>query len=241
MKVLFVCHQCLDDAIKEGRPTGPTMSLISPTDSGMLKAVCENFHTSYSVMQQMRFEVLFEIGAHAIFDTYYREAISSFASSLERFLEFYIALMCRKHKVKMEDFAEAWRDVSNQSERQLGAFFFIFLLLEGRPAPYIPKKMIELRNKVVHKGRIASYEDALLFGNSVLQVVNPILAMVKERDGDLIQDMVFDHLFTAKQEYPDACTSTSSMATILSVMKGAVPVNDLREWKPPLYYTNVKI
>jgi len=215
------------------------MSLISPTDSGMLKFDCENSHTSYSVMQQLRFEVLFEIGAHAIFDNYYREAISSFASSLERFIEFYITLMCRKHKIDTKVFSESWKEVSNQSERQLGAYFFIFLLQEGRQAPYLPKKMIELRNKVIHKGRIASYEDAILFGNSVLQTVNPILATLKEQHGDLIQEIVFDHLFSAKQEYPNVPTSTSSMTTILSIMKESVPIYDLRDWKPPLYYTEL--
>ena len=40
-------------------------------------------------MNNLKFELLFELGINALIDGYPREAVSSFASALERFYEFF--------------------------------------------------------------------------------------------------------------------------------------------------------
>jgi hypothetical protein len=59
-------------------------------DDGRYEFTCPEGHTNVSSLQEQKFELLFEIGAFAIRDGYYREAVTSFASSLERFYEFFI-------------------------------------------------------------------------------------------------------------------------------------------------------
>jgi hypothetical protein len=55
----------------------------------------------------MKFEVLFDLAANAIVDGYYREAIASFAASLERFFEFFVHVACLKQGVEEDVFEKA--------------------------------------------------------------------------------------------------------------------------------------
>ncbi|RKR31632.1 hypothetical protein [Paraburkholderia sp. BL17N1] len=41
-------------------------------------------------LRQQKYEALFQIGAYATEDGYYREPVSSFTASLERFYEFFV-------------------------------------------------------------------------------------------------------------------------------------------------------
>ncbi|MGL5998259.1 MAG: hypothetical protein ACRC1I_17390 [Pseudomonas proteolytica] len=85
MQLTLSCVQCLQE---NGRPGGA--SHIEVRDDGCYMATCLSGHRTVTVLQQHKFGVLFEIGAHAILDGYYREAVSSFTSSLERFYEYTI-------------------------------------------------------------------------------------------------------------------------------------------------------
>ncbi len=68
----------------------PYPKYVELRDDGRYEFTCENGHTTVTVLQEQKFEVLFDLGAHAILDGYYREAVASFTSSLERFYEFFI-------------------------------------------------------------------------------------------------------------------------------------------------------
>ncbi|WP_238149350.1 hypothetical protein [Arsenophonus endosymbiont of Aleurodicus floccissimus] len=63
-------------------------------NDGRYEITCQNGHSSITFLQQQKFEILFDIGACAIIDGYYREAVSSFTSALERFYEFFIKVVC---------------------------------------------------------------------------------------------------------------------------------------------------
>ncbi len=74
------------DDISSARP----IAAIEFRDDGRYEVTCPKGHKSVTILQQQKFEVLFDIGAYAIVDGYYREAVSSFTSSLERFYEFFV-------------------------------------------------------------------------------------------------------------------------------------------------------
>jgi hypothetical protein len=63
----------------------------------------------------------------------------------------------------------AWKQVSAQSERQLGAFAILYLREYGTPAPLLSPSMAEFRNNVIHKGYIPSRSEAVEYGDAVLQ------------------------------------------------------------------------
>lgn len=57
---------------------------------------CSHGHKTTTIVQNPKYEILFDIGANAIVDGYYREAVSSFTSSLERFYEYSIKILCKQ-------------------------------------------------------------------------------------------------------------------------------------------------
>ncbi|EKK02627.1 hypothetical protein RBSH_02059 [Rhodopirellula baltica SH28] len=119
--------------------------------------------------------MLFEIGTNALYDGYYREAIGSFTASYERFLEFFIRIVYDATGDNEETFDKTWKNVSQQSERQLGAYVFAFYSLYNVPPDLLPRKMVEFRNAVIHKGKIPTRGEAIQFGESVINIVLPVL------------------------------------------------------------------
>jgi hypothetical protein len=148
--------------------------LCTIRDDGIYEFECPEGHQSATVLRTPKHEVLFMIASNALLDGYAREAIASFAASLERFYEFAIRVICRSKLIQAQDFTNSWRIISKQSERQLGAFTMLWLT-ETKAAPVLLQdKMIELRNKVIHKGTVPTYKECLDFGQAVMEVISPI-------------------------------------------------------------------
>src|SRR5579859_5545465 len=143
------------------------------SDSGRYEVVCGHGHTSIVVLKNVKFELLFELGINALADGYCRDAVSSFAAALERFYEFYW-LVTMAHLLVPDETAEAaWKVLSRQSERQLGAYVSAALALTKEPPCLLnPNKEIEFRNRVIHKGYVPSDEEATSFGDAVMILIN---------------------------------------------------------------------
>ncbi len=75
--------------------------------------------------------MLFEIALNAISDEYYREAVSSFAASVERFFEFALRVILSKTKTPPSIVEAGWAKVASQSERQFGAYVFLYATTFG--------------------------------------------------------------------------------------------------------------
>jgi hypothetical protein len=238
MKISFPCSRCLEDAINTGRPPKVDVVRLSPSDSDCYEAKCSNGHVTHYVLQHMRFEILFEIGAHAIIDDYYREAISSFTSALERFLELYVKVVCLRNGLASEQINSMWKTVNSQSERQLGAYLFLYGVTERAQAPYLSQKMTELRNNVIHKGRFPSRDDAVNYGNSVLAIINPTLRLLKQRDMDILNNLMFENMMLAMSSYPFAITRRRSIDPIVSIFRDVSEpdITDLSSWSPRRYF-----
>lgn len=93
-------------------------------------------------------------------------------AALERAYEFYIRVVCRHHNVGADQFEAAWKD-TNLSERQLGAFIFLYLREMGEHLP-VNKKITEIRNSVIHRGHIATAGEARQFGEMVFRRIDAI-------------------------------------------------------------------
>lgn len=149
-------------------------------DDGVYEVVCGRGHTSIVRLLNLKFELLFEMGLNALVDGYGREAVSSFAAALERFYEFYWRVAMRHFSVPAEVVDCAWKSLSRQSERQLGAYISTSLLLErALPRVLSPNKEVEFRNEVIHKGYIPSIEQATDFGDVVMILINGALTNLR--------------------------------------------------------------
>ncbi|EAB6710792.1 hypothetical protein [Salmonella enterica] len=226
MKLQSSCPVCLKEFItnqmigtsESSLPMITNLSSVGFREDGRYEMTCLKGHTSITFLQQQKFEILFDIGAYAIIDGYYREAVSSFTSSLERFYEFFIKVVCISKGISESKVVEAWKEVSNQSERQLGVFIFLHLLELGCKPNLLNNNKIKFRNGVIHKGMIPSEEQALEYGQAVLDMIRPLLKILKENYSEAISTAVFQYLNSVRNPSDVGVpVSTMCLTTILSL------------------------
>jgi hypothetical protein len=114
---------------------------------------------------------LFDFGCAALLDGYPREAITTFASSFERFQEFACRFLLARRNVSFEGVDAWWKEVKNASERQLGSLMALWVADFRSPPPLLSRKLVELRNACIHKGRIPPESEAKAYGEGVLRSI----------------------------------------------------------------------
>ena len=122
MRITLICPQCAQQG------GAGIFTLAALNDEGLHEIICAAGHKTIHVLQEQRFEVLAEVGLQAILDGYFREAVVSFAASLERFYEFYFQIICGARGLNEQQMTAAWKSVTKQSERQIGAYVAAYLL-----------------------------------------------------------------------------------------------------------------
>ncbi|MEK0360927.1 hypothetical protein [Pseudomonas sp. CBC3] len=202
---------------QEKLETPPYPSYVELRNDGRYEFICSQGHKTITILQQQKFEVLYEIGAYALIDGYYRESIASFTSALERFYEFFLLVKSLQNKVDTHIFNSAWKLISSQSERQLGAFIFSYTEHFSKQPTLLSQNNIAFRNSVIHKGTIPTKNEALDYGQEILNVVTPLLRETLAAFPDGVQQSIFKHLQECRGEEEGLPISTMSMPTILSI------------------------
>lgn len=161
MKIITRCFEC-----------GPKeeAALLEVGNENLHQVTCDKGHKHTLVIAQHKHEILFEIATQAIVDGYYREAISSYSSSLERYFEFFIKVISIEWPLGV--FGKAWEQVTSQSERQLGGYIFTYTHIYHSPPETLPQHLIKLRNNVIHKGLIPDREHTINFGEVVAKIIS---------------------------------------------------------------------
>ncbi len=216
------CMACLQEF---GQPTNE-FATLEFRDDGRYEVCCSRGHNSVTALQQQKFEILFDIGANAIIDGYYREAISSFSSSLERFYEFCIKVFCEKRKISEDVFKKSWKQMSNQSERQLGAFLISWANEFGEPPTLLSTADSGFRNAVIHKGKIPTKDEALKYGNTIMRLISSKIEKIKSLYSPEIQMIIFRHVRDSSVLVNDQVSGgTMGISTIVSLSNGNVKSN----------------
>ena len=159
MKTLLACPEC-------AQGTHGVVNFFAETirQDGVYTGKCPNGHDLLIATQTLPHEMLFEIALNAIGDGYYREAVSSFAASVERFYEFSIRVLARNRKVAPSAVGAAWKHVAAKSERQLGAYVFLYVVSFGESPSLVDGERTKLRSDVIHKGLLPEKNDATRYG-----------------------------------------------------------------------------
>jgi len=203
-----------------GKPT-EGLSRVEFCDNGRYEITCSHGHKTITVLQQHKFEVLFDIGAYAILDGYYREAVSSFTASLERFYEFSIRVFLEKATSSDDLYQNCWKKVSSQSERQLGAFIFLWASFFKEVPAILSNEQVKFRNDVIHKGKIPTRDEAVKYGNVILEVLRPKIRMLQEKLPKEVNKAIFYHLRNRLSNADKGKQiSTMSIKTIVSLSCG---------------------
>jgi hypothetical protein len=191
LRIEIGCNICSHDKSKENSSVVRYSRLCCVRDDGIYEFECPEGHRSTTVLRTPKHEVLFSIASNALLDGYLRESIASFAASLERFYEFVIRVICRLKSISQQDVEQCWKSVSKQSERQLGAFTMLWFVEMGDPPDSLSNKMVELRNQVIHQGKVPTYEECIKFGQAVIDVISPIERKMLDKFPDTHKDECF--------------------------------------------------
>jgi hypothetical protein len=183
MKLLISCQKCLT----EDKINDLNLVEVEMCDEGIYKMKCDKGHESTTFIQEQKFEILFDLGAMAFMDGYYREAVSSFAASLERFYEFCVDAILSSKNVDYGQYIKTWKMVASQSERQIGAFYFLYLNEFGAAPEPPEKKHVEFRNNVIHKGYIPKKAETHEYGDYILKYIYSVAAKIREKHGSGIE------------------------------------------------------
>ena len=217
MQTNIACMQC---QIDEGVPNFSSISIVRIPDDGVLELTCNRGHRTFTIIQQMKFELLADMAIKAIVDGYYRDAVASFAGALERLQEFFFRATCRKQGVAAPTFDRAWKNMSNQSERQLGAFISAYLVETGEPPKLLDQRETQFRNGVIHKGVFPTRDATVQFGQAVLECARPILLMLRSEPYSAdVRSLVMESISDRSKPAWEAGqrTSTLSINTFLSL------------------------
>ena len=166
MQVHLYCPDCMAEASKEyekgGRRVDPILSdVYELMNDGVYTVQCPKGHTGIVVLENLHFELLFDLGINAIGDGYYREAVASVTASLERYYEFFVKTVWHAQGIAFEIIDKNWKEMSNQSERQLGAYIVSYSYSFGNVAPLMANSMTKFRNSVIHKGEFPTREKTM--------------------------------------------------------------------------------
>lgn len=183
----LICYECIKEQIDKGEPevfdgTSIPTPFEQVNNDGIYEVHCSKGHKSITIIDNINFEILFEYGLNAIVDGYYREAVSSLTSAMERYFEFFIKTILRTSVTEFKLIDKVWKKVSSQSERQLGAYLMLYFQTFGKePLMLNQNREIPFRNSVIHKGYIPKKQEAINFGNSVLKIIEASLIDLKNK------------------------------------------------------------
>lgn len=182
------CMKCCETPINNGDVPDLTMYEMLTPDDGVIAFQCKNGHKNAIIVQEQPFEILLEIAIENIIDKYYREAIFNFAAAQERCFEFFNELVLFEKGVNDILYKDLWKIYRNSSERQLGAFYSLYLMRFGKNFKY-NENQTNIRNNIIHKGKIATKEITFEYGRYVLENIYTIIESITE---NILPDMILN-------------------------------------------------
>jgi hypothetical protein len=235
MHLNLYCPDCLAELAKQKKDfdlsmTEPIISVISElNDDGIYPVSCAKGHSGKVILSNLKFELLFELGINAIVDGYYREAVSSCTSALERYFEFFIKVIWTVSGHSEEQISKIWKKMSNQSERQLGAYIALFVEKFSEEPLLLDDKNTNFRNSVIHKGYVPKRDEAILYSKKILDLIEKSLILLKAKYPEITR-LTSERLFPKyESKSKDENTLTLNELTIINVLCGRENnVEDLR-------------
>jgi hypothetical protein len=184
-----------------------------------IEVQCERGHNFTYLIAQYKHEILFDYGIKALCDDYYRESVASFTSALERYYEYFLKVFWLSIDISTEELNKTWKLMSNQSERQLGAFISTFSAISGQSPIILKEKDVAFRNKVIHKGYIPKFEETLEYGQEVSNLILEYESILYSKASAGIHKYELDYAKRAKpfnDKFGELKTASIVLATYLN-------------------------
>lgn len=198
MRIHLYCPDCLAEMSKSGmnnslKDIPPILSdAYELLNDGVYSVQCPKGHHGKVVLNNLNFELLFDLGINAIGDGYYREAVASMTSALERFYEFFIKTIWCERGLSFDVIDKNWKTISSQSERQLGAYVMAYSSSFGENVPLMNNNQTSFRNSVIHKGEIPTREKTVKYAGEILQLIDCVLDNLRTKYAESLR-RTFNH------------------------------------------------
>ncbi len=212
VKVPLFCMECFEE---NGIPNFKYKK-ADITDDGLYELECCNDHRTNVILQSEKFEILFDMGAQALLEGYKHEAVVCMTTAVERFHEWCIKVISKKHNTPVNELTKTWKYVSNQSERQLGAYYLLCLMEFGKAPNEFSSQMSGFRNKVIHKGYIPTYEEVFRYGEYVLDYIRNMLIIFERDYNKYIFELSMERQFILLEKCKEGASSMS-VTTIIGL------------------------
>ncbi|OOR12564.1 hypothetical protein BW897_12745 [Bacillus cereus] len=192
MKIFISCFEC----VKNNHQDIYGYDYLEIHSNKIYTLTCNRGHTSEVYVQEEPFEILFDMGILALLDGYYREAVSNFAASLERFHEFCVKVMLDHNRTSHDEFSKTWKYFASSSERQLGAFYISYLNTFGKAPENINEFKIDgrtlsnFRNRVIHNGDFPKHQNVLEYARKIYDYMISILKEMEQEFDDAIRRVI---------------------------------------------------
>lgn len=174
MKHYSICFECSDL-----KPDNFVYSMGEVESDLVALCTCPFGHKTVVRITHNLCDVLYSSAVYAFTQDCLSESVMSFAAALERAYEMFTKVTLYSEGLKYDQIDEFWKELSSQSERQYGAFCTQYLKTIKEPWK-IDSKMIQFRNKVVHKGHIASTNEVTKYANYITNELYKILKNLHE-------------------------------------------------------------
>ncbi|KZS41906.1 hypothetical protein AWE51_00220 [Aquimarina aggregata] len=187
MKYKLICPICVPD---------PTKGVAAVTAEGDINndfiAVCKcsKEHVSICFQEDYRFEFLYYSAIQSMVSGNLSESVLSFSAALERVFELFIKVNLINYKIPYEDIKKYWKELG-LSERQYGAFCTLYFMIAKKEWRE-NGNMKNFRNKIVHKGYIATTKEVEKYASYIVDKINDVTVWLIEnlRDSLLIYEQI---------------------------------------------------
>lgn len=169
MKHYSICFEC-----SHIEPNNYVQSVGEVEADLVVLCTCPIGHKTVVRITHNLCDILYSSAVLAFVKDCLSESVMSFAASMERAYEMYTKVTLYSEGLTYEQIDSFWKELSKQSERQYGAFCSQYLKTFKEPWR-ANQNLIEFRNKVVHKGYIASSREVTEYAKYVTDSLYTIL------------------------------------------------------------------
>lgn len=200
----IICWQCHKKVDKDGEMQylhNQYKHKVNIDNNLFYEFTCPEGHINFAIQGNNKFEILYELGIQAYNDDYFREAVTNFASAVERFHEYCIMLFLAPKSIDELILATLnQKNIAKYSERQYGAFYILFLKLTNLAPPVLDEKFLKkhllklsvenpvnFRNNIIHQGYIPTKEECISYAKITALYINEILEKIYTWNNDIIK------------------------------------------------------
>lgn len=216
MKHFSICFEC-----SEQEPNNYVYSIGEVEADLIALCTCPFGHKTVVRIMHNLCDVLYTSAVYAFVKDCLSESVMSFAAALERAYEMFTKVTLYAEGMSYEQIDNFWKDLSRQSERQYGAFCTQFLKT-FKQSWKVNQKMIEFRNKVVHKGHIASTQEVTEYAEFITESLYRILKYLHSNNNKESHDYYFHEVKKTTDKVKEllvkhnARVSSSSIISLLN-------------------------